>query len=98
MRGPPCPFCLKFKTQPWIDLIRIGLLLDGQGILLPFPLHLTGGNLAEALEAGWTEGRTQGVQMLLTGSVQVAKTLAPYISVLLYLCSEEPDLRSKRKT
>ena len=100
MRWPPCPFCQKSRFQPRLDLIRIGLLLDGQGILLPFPLHLSGGKLAEAVEAGWSEARTLGVQIsdeqLLTGSVQVAKTLAPYISVLLYLCSEEPDLRDQR--
>ena len=48
------------KTPPRIDLIRIGLLLDGPGILLPFPLHLTGGNVTEAVEASLTEVRTQG--------------------------------------
>jgi hypothetical protein len=76
-------------------------LLDGQGILIPFPLHLTGGNLAEAVEAGWSESRTQGVQIsyeqLLTGSVRVAKTFAPNVSVLLYLCSEEPDHSDQRE-
>jgi len=35
-------------------------LLDGQGTLLTFPLHLTGGNLAEAVEAGLIETHTQG--------------------------------------
>lgn len=52
---------------------ELRLLLDGQSSLLPFPIHLTGGNLAEAVKAGCTEAHTQGVQISdeqhLTGSV-----------------------------
>lgn len=52
---------------------ELRLLLDGQISLLLFPRHLTGGNLAKAVKAGWTEAHTQGVQISdeqhLTGSV-----------------------------
>lgn len=79
---------------------ELRLLLDTVGGLIPIPLHLTGGNLTEAIEAGWVEANRQGAEIeeetLLAGPVKISKALAPMISLLLYLCSEEPEIDDPR--
>lgn len=75
--------------------LRLLLDLETNG-LLPVPLHLTGGNLTEAVERAWAEANKHGANFgdddLLLHSQQVARFLAPLISLVLYLCSEEPDV------
>jgi len=75
---------------------ELRLLLDARDGLIPIPLHLTGGNLTEAVEAGWVESNKQGAgideESLLTAPVKISKALAPMVSLLLYLCSEEPEI------
>ncbi len=84
---------------------ELRLLLDTDQGLVPIPLHLTGGNLTEAVEAGWVEANKQAglhgqtaisEEAILSGPVKVSKALAPMISLLLYLCSEEPDIGDAR--
>lgn len=79
---------------------ELRLLLDTAGGLVPIPLHLTGGNLTEAIEAGWVEANKQGAGIeedsLLTAPVKISKAIAPMVSLLLYLCSEEPEIDDSR--
>lgn len=76
---------------------ELRLLLDTDAGLQPVPIHLTGGNLAEGIERMLVEASKHGhvsEEALLGAPVPAARELAPLVSVLLYLCSEEPDIES----
>lgn len=68
---------------------------DGRPMLVPIPLHLVG-SLGDAISAMWAETRRHGGGAVPELPVQAmrasAAALAPLVSLVLYLCSEEPDL------
>lgn len=77
---------------------ELRLVLDLDSMLLPVPLHLTGGNLSEAVERNWTEANKHGAKIsdavMMEAPQKLSKVLSPLVSVLLYLCSEKPDIES----
>jgi hypothetical protein len=79
---------------------ELRLLLDLDEGLIPVPLHLTGGNLSEAVESGWVEANKYGAaiddESLLVGSSHVARSLAPLVSTLLYLCTVNSEIADSR--
>jgi hypothetical protein len=79
---------------------ELRLLLDpGGGVedLLPVPLHLVpGGSLYDATQAALAETARQARRLGLPSlgtSFPMDEALSPLVSLLLYLCSEEPDVR-----
>ena len=78
----------------------------GDDDLVPIPLHLTGGTLGQAIEAAQNEAIFQRARQGPMSSEQLAEmqttfhagqaplhqTIAPLISVLLYLCTEDADM------
>ncbi len=72
------------------------LLLDIGQELIPVPIHLTGGNLTEGIEQAWIEANRHGAKLseddMMELPQKAGKSLAPLISLLLYLCSEQPDI------
>lgn len=75
---------------------ELRLVLDTEKELLPVPLHLTGGNLSESIESAWEEANRQGAgisdETMFAKPQELAKQLSPLISLLLYLCSERPEI------
>ena len=78
---------------------ELRLLLDRSDGLLPVPLHLSGGNLAEAVEQMLAESDRQAIRRGLPPSdhlfelpQKVSQQIAPLVSLLLYLCSEQPEI------
>ena len=83
---------------------ELRLLIDNGGPnlldLLPIPIHINHTNLEAAIQATIDEARRNLIyhgQSMLTGQLDaadpetVARYAAPYISMLLYLCSTSPD-------
>lgn len=75
---------------------ELRLLLDTQDRLLPLPLHL-GGSLAKAIDGMLAESAMHGLTYIPPGATQsIATLVAPLVSVLLYLCSEDAEMRPTR--
>jgi hypothetical protein len=70
---------------------------DGVEALRPVPLHLVpGGSLHDAAQAALTEAAKQARRLglpHLASDISLDGALSPLVSLLLYLCSEEPDVR-----
>lgn len=79
---------------------ELRLLLDMESGLIPIPIHLGGGaGIREALEATVFEARRHAADAGINASglkmawAQAgANAIAPLISLLLYLCSQEPEI------
>lgn len=80
---------------------ELRLVLDGDGGLDPATLHLGAWPLTEAVEhmldtaAIW--GGTVGLQVDPAAKEQMELVVPPIINLLLYLCSEKPDLTRRGK-
>lgn len=80
---------------------ELRLLLDTEESLFPIALHLGPWTVTEALDRMVSESFNQGglnrttfdSQQLSTTTEKMANSLHYYISLLLYLCSEEPDVQ-----
>lgn len=74
---------------------ELRLLLDQPDKLVPVALHLVPGDLEASLrafeaEAAYQASRVNGL-ILPSMSKQFAERLAPLLSLVLYLCSDQPD-------
>lgn len=82
---------------------ELRILLDQDAALTAVPVHLGPWPLVEAVERTIRESRQQaakiGLRMPDTGnaSVILADQLVPLISILLYLCSDEPEIDNERQ-
>lgn len=77
-------------------------LFDCEGGLIPFPIHLGSWTVTEAVERAIAEATKQaqlsGIEMNSSPLFvrEIAANLNPLISILLYLCSEEPEIDDLR--
>lgn len=81
---------------------ELRLLVDDDRGLTPYPLHLGEWPLSEAVERAVAESRRQAVAsgntiaavgLSSAGVIEsVADAVAPIVSMVLYLCSEQPDI------
>jgi hypothetical protein len=81
---------------------ELRIAIDNGGTLAQVIVHLEHGTLSDGVAAAFLEGaalealRSGRAVPSLTGSApQVARSIAPFVSLLLYLCSEEPDVTGK---
>lgn len=84
---------------------ELRLLLDGDRLLHPVILHLGPWSIEEACQKAVAEGDKQAakvgvaqpshVQEHLASSM--AESVVPFVSMLLYLCSQEPDIDHDRE-
>jgi len=79
--------------------IELRLLLDYSGGLRPFPLHIGPWPLAEAVHKALVETLLQATAAGAPAKVPsidaeqgLARWLTPLLSLLLYLCSDEPEI------
>lgn len=87
---------------------ELRLLMDCEEALIPVPIHLGPWSLEEALNRSFSEAVRQGVihgntreaSLMSSTKAQAAKetsdSLAPLLSLLLYLCAENADLGEHR--
>lgn len=82
---------------------ELRLLLDTEQLLLPFPVHLGERPLVSAIQRAINESTRHipmGTVIELPPTEQVeriAAKLSPMISLVLYLCSDEPDFGPEKK-
>ena len=82
---------------------ELRLLIDTEDLLWPFPIHLGEWSLETALQRAINESTRHipmGMLAELPGAEQVkriAETLIPMVSLVLYLCSDEPDFGPQKK-
>lgn len=82
---------------------ELRLLLDIEEFLLPFPVHLGEWPLQTAVQRAINESTRHipmGIMLELPSTEQVkqmAATLSPMISLVIYLCSDEPDFGPEQK-
>lgn len=82
---------------------ELRLLLDCQQDLLPIPLHLGAWTVTEAVDRMVDEMRRQAATIGVTVPVapeavqDLAATVNPLLSPLLYLCSDEPEIDDARQ-
>ncbi|MBT13323.1 MAG: hypothetical protein CMI02_14955 [Oceanospirillaceae bacterium] len=75
---------------------ELRLLLDGEAGLHPVPLHLGAWPLAEAVDrmldtaAVWATA--EGLPVKRGGADQLETAVLPILNLLLYLCSDDPDI------
>ncbi len=75
---------------------ELRLLLDFDDGLLSIPLHLVG-SIPRAIDAALAEAVSNGLSYIAPGTTEsLTKKLAPLVSVLLYLCSEDAEMRPTR--
>lgn len=81
------------------------LLLASDARMLPVPLHLRGGTLERALEMAEDEARANEalgasgpIPVRPSIASRVAREIAPIVSVALYLCTTESEVRDARGT
>lgn len=69
--------------------------------VVPFPLHLEGGTLREAIDASFSEANWQAEKHNYPTNFAPWRTLQAeiesFISLLLYLCSDEPEIDNERE-
>lgn len=82
---------------------ELRLLLDLDDRLLGLPLHIGSWSLQEAVERYTREaaaiGAAQGITVPVgaTDATEIAKAVQPLLSILLYLCSDEPEIDDLRQ-
>jgi len=81
---------------------ELRLVLDTESELLPMPLHL-GGNIIDVVNKALIETHVQGTLAGATLPVpsqkvvtDLAAEIAPLVSLLLYLCADEPEIEDRR--
>lgn len=80
---------------------ELRLLLDTDDQLIPMPLHMGPWTVTEAVDRAMSEADRQafkalGVKLPPAPSDQIAAQLYGLVSLVLYLCSEEPELDDER--
>lgn len=81
---------------------ELRFVLDTEDALIGFPLHLGDWSVAEAVTRACNEAARQAVlrkRPLVRDSswdVELARVFAPLVSLVLYLCSDRPDLSGPR--
>lgn len=77
---------------------ELRLLLDSDGGLLPYPLHL-GGDMGAAIDGFLAEARKYGVVPAKEDSRIRAESedLARLLSLVLYLCTDAPEIDGSRR-
>ncbi|WP_192905784.1 AcrVA2 family anti-CRISPR protein [Geobacter anodireducens] len=83
---------------------ELRLLLDTEDALIPIPVHLGDWTVEEAVTRMINETARQSVVHLkrpflrdVATDMQIADALRPLISLLLYLCSDEPEIDDDRE-
>ena len=82
---------------------ELRLLLDLETVLVGLPLHIGAWPLQEAIERFIREADTQAAAHGMAVSSRsgdadaIAKAVRPLISILLYLCSDEPEIDDLRQ-
>jgi len=80
---------------------ELRLLLDTEAALVPVPLHIGQWSLKEAVARADAEtSRVSGVpsallEKVLKSSLRI-KSIQPLLSMILYLCSDEPEVQDER--
>ena len=79
---------------------ELRLLLDvdhrHQPLLIPVVLHLTHTTISDAIQSALLSARqASGVNIPLPAATKLAADAAPLVSLLLYLCSAQPDYGDK---
>jgi hypothetical protein len=83
---------------------ELRFLLDTEAALLPIPLHIGPWNLTEAIERAMAESQKQAMSLgkEFRGYQKIpkpiSKNLSALVSMVLYLCSEQPDIVDKEPT
>ncbi|WP_347990092.1 hypothetical protein [Methylomonas sp. AM2-LC] len=92
---------LEFDTNTQRNELR--LLLDTEEGLIPIPVHIGQWTVTEAIDRATAEARKQLKIAKLDFRLpdmdevqQLAMSINPLISMLLYLCSDEPDIDDER--
>lgn len=77
---------------------ELRFLFDCKSDLISIPLHIGDWSVLEAAERATAEINKHSTIMKLTShdAEDVAKTIGPMLSIVLYLCSEEPEIDSDR--
>jgi hypothetical protein len=82
---------------------ELRLLLDVTSkegdVLLPMPIHLTRETLAECIDAAYEETNKQAnglAKDILPDATRSAAEVAPLLSLLLYLCANDPDIAGRK--
>lgn len=74
---------------------ELRILLDGECRQTPVILHLGNWSVKEAINKLFTEGVKYGMQLdaqeIETFSELIASSITPFLSLILYLCSEKPE-------
>lgn len=85
------------------ERVELRLLLDCENNLIPIPMHLGPWTISESVERAIVESKTQAKALGTTLSPlstnyidELTSQLNPLISILLYLCSEEPEIDDER--
>ncbi|MDQ2077429.1 hypothetical protein [Marinimicrobium sp. ABcell2] len=84
---------------------ELRLLLDTQTFLVPVPMHLGKWTVTEAVDRAYAESRKQWHLTGLSDSIlkaepdaeAAARELYGLVSLLLYVCCEEPEIDDKRE-
>jgi hypothetical protein len=84
---------------------ELRIIVDANAGLLPFFVHLTRGTILEGIEASLIEARHQAQKQGAQFNVPIAQhakeqaaILAPMVSLLLYLCSVNSEVRDAKGT
>ena len=83
--------------------VELRLLLDMEESLIPFPIHIGKWSLREAVSRALNVAAAQGVVMgnpILRDSQidsEITQSLQPLIALVLYLCSDEPEIDNDRE-
>lgn len=83
---------------------ELRFLMDCEDRLLPIPLHLGDWTVTEAVDRFVAEGARQSMllkhqplSMAPEGIEKISADVNPLLSLLLYLCSEEPEVDDERR-
>src|SRR5690606_29832432 len=82
---------------------ELRLLLNTEGALIPIPLHMGPWTLTEAVDRAWAEAERQGAireagfKPTQEAVEQTATSLYGLVSLLLYICSDEPEIDDERE-
>lgn len=82
---------------------ELRILLDCDSYFISTPLHIGTGTLLDAVDKYLFESARQGVKrgqdivMPIDTTQNIANDIMPFLSLLLYICSSEPDLTNRDK-
>lgn len=78
---------------------ELRLLLNADETLIPIPLHIGRWTLLESIERAISEAqRHTSINLSTIDPAQsVANSIKPVISILLYICSEEPEIQNEKE-